>query len=212
MVPRDKPQKLEGRKKSRVRPAPTELVDVRVAKALSHTLRVEILAILDQRVASPKEMAEEIGVSVSKLSFHVKELRDYGCIKLERTEPRRGAVEHFYSGNMRPYFNDRDWKTLSRTARQAISSAVLEMIFDDSAAALDAGVFDAREDRHLSRMPLELDERGWCELNDLLNVTLERALDIESKASARMTEERTEGIPSKLAILHFESPPNNASA
>ena len=194
-------------KKSRRSPAGAEApVDLRAAKALAHPLRVQILAILDQRTASPKEMSKELGVPLSGLSYHVSVLEKFGCVKLESTAQRRGAVEHYYSAAMRPYFSDRDWRRLPRAARQGISSAVVRMIVEDSVASLDAGVFDAREDRHLSRLPLVLDEQGWGELNDLLKITLERALDIQSGAEARLSEKGADGIASKLSILHFESP------
>lgn len=184
--------------------------DLRMAKALAHPLRVQVLAILDQRIASPNEMAKEIGVPVSKLSYHVNELKKYGCIELDSTAQRRGATEHFYRATMRPYFNDRDWSKVPRTGRQGISSSILQMVVDDSVEALDAGTFDARTDRHMSRTPLSLDEEGWTELHDLLKVTLERSLDIQSKAAGRMERDGTKGIPSKLAMLHFESPEPDA--
>jgi DNA-binding transcriptional ArsR family regulator len=181
-------------------------IDQRIAKVLTHPVRVQILAILDQRVASPNEIANEIDVGVSHVAYHVKVLKDLECIELVETQPRRGAVEHFYRAIMRPYFSDRDWARLPRSARQGISSAVIQMIVDDAVESLDAGVFDAREDRHLSRLPLVLDEKGWRELNELLAETLERALDLQAQAASRMAKEHTEGVTSKLSILHFESP------
>jgi DNA-binding transcriptional ArsR family regulator len=180
--------------------------DQRVAKVLTHPLRVQILAILDQRVASPNEIANELGEGLSHVAYHVKVLRKYECIELVRTQQRRGAVEHYYRAIMRPFFTDSDWKTLPRAARQGISSAVVQMIVDDAAESLEDGLFDIRNDRHLSRTPLVLDEEGWSELRGILEETLERTLDLQARVADRMARERTEGITSKLAILHFESP------
>jgi predicted transcriptional regulator len=64
-----------------------------MVKALSHELRVEILTILNERVASPNELAKELGEGLSQVSYHVKVLRDYGTITLVKTVPRRGAVD-----------------------------------------------------------------------------------------------------------------------
>ncbi len=187
-------------------PAATQTIDQRVAKVLTHPVRVQIMAILDQRVASPNEMANQLGVGLSHVSYHVKVLKEYECIELVKTRQRRGAVEHFYRAIMRPYFSDSDWGQLPRSARQGISSAVVQMIVEDAVESLDAGSFDSRPDRHLSRLPLVMDEEGWEELNQLLNDLLEQALDLQARSASRMAEEKTEGITSKLALFHFESP------
>ncbi|MGB7587084.1 MAG: helix-turn-helix domain-containing protein [Solirubrobacterales bacterium] len=71
-------------------------LELNLIKALAHEMRVEIFGILNERVASPNELAKELGEGLSQVSYHVKVLKDYGCIKLVKTEPRRGAVEHYY--------------------------------------------------------------------------------------------------------------------
>lgn len=102
-----KKQAEKGRATSKGRGAPRsatkkrkrackDLVDHDLMQALSNRLRAEILAILAERVASPKEMAEETGESVSVVSYHVRVLLECRAIELDRKEPRRRAVEHFY--------------------------------------------------------------------------------------------------------------------
>ena len=64
--------------------------------ALAHPIRLSIMsAALDE--FSPKRIAETFdGVSLQLISYHVRILRDAGLLELSRTEPRRGALEHFY--------------------------------------------------------------------------------------------------------------------
>jgi len=50
---------LERRTQSMAQP-PADLIDPRLAKALSHPMRSHILTILSERVASPNELAELI--------------------------------------------------------------------------------------------------------------------------------------------------------
>lgn len=66
------------------------------ASALSNRLRAQILAILVERVASPKEMAEETGESVGIISYHVRVLLEFQLIELDCKERRRAAAAHFY--------------------------------------------------------------------------------------------------------------------
>jgi DNA-binding transcriptional ArsR family regulator len=68
----------------------------RIAKALAHPLRARILQRLGERVASPGDLATELGAPLGVVSYHVRMLRDYDCIELVRTEPRRAALQHFY--------------------------------------------------------------------------------------------------------------------
>jgi DNA-binding transcriptional ArsR family regulator len=70
--------------------------DPRLAKGLSHPVRVQILRILQDRIASPNDLAVEIGAPLGNVSYHVRFLARLGLIELTGTRPRRGAIEHFY--------------------------------------------------------------------------------------------------------------------
>jgi DNA-binding transcriptional ArsR family regulator len=164
-------------------------VDSRLAKALAHPLRVQLLAALNQKVASPNELAKQLGEPLTNVSYHVRMLHDLGCIELVETEPRRGALEHYYRAIVRPFFGDKDWKRLPKNARGSISDAVLQLIWDDAAEAIKTGLFDERDDRHLSRTVLALDEQGWDELHELLAETLERAMSIQVESASRASKD-----------------------
>jgi DNA-binding transcriptional ArsR family regulator len=74
-----------------------------IAKALTHPLRAQALAMLAKQSASPKELARELDVSLPHLSYHVRALADLGVIRLERTAQRRGVIEHYYGATVRAY-------------------------------------------------------------------------------------------------------------
>ncbi len=179
---------------------------LRMAKALSHPIRMQILTILHKRVASPNQIAQELGEGLSQVSYHVKVLRDYECIELVRTEPRRGAVEHFYRATARSFLSDQEFRSLSGGEQQDISLVSVQMIIQDVMEALEAGTFNSREDRHFSRTPLILDEQGWGDIASLLAETLDRVLEIQVENSSRLATSDEKGIVAKVDILHFESP------
>lgn len=183
-----------------------EGITQQLAKALAHPLRVRILTSLHKGISSPNQLAQELGEPLGNVSYHVKTLLEFDCVELVKTEPRRGAVEHFYRATERAFFSASDWEKIPASARKGISGAVLEMIGQDSTEALVAGTIDARSDSHVSRTPLVLDEKGWAELNALLGETLERAVQIQEESAGRLSGSKEDGISTKLAILHFESP------
>src|SRR6185295_20206199 len=125
---------------------------------------------------------------------------------LVKTEPRRGAVEHFYRATERAFFSASDWEKIPASARKGISGSILETVGHGATEALMAGSIDKRTDSHVSRTPLILDEQGWTEITSLLADTLNRAIEIQEEAATRLSEEKAEPINTRLAILHFEAP------
>jgi DNA-binding transcriptional ArsR family regulator len=181
-------------------------VDSRLAKALAHPLRVQLLAALNEGVASPNELAKRLDEPLTNVSYHVRMLHDLGCIELVETEPRRGALEHYYRAVVRPFFGERDWKRLPKNARGSISDAVLQLVWDDTAEAIKTGLFDQRADRHLSRSVLAVDEQGWDELQDLLAETLDRAMQIQAEGASRASKEGGETFSVNLVMMTHPTP------
>ena len=178
---------------------PGETSEARIAKALAHPLRARILQRLGERVASPGDLAVELNAPLGVVSYHVRMLRDYDCVELVRTEPRRGALQHFYRATARPNFEEQQWRTLPSGLRGELSGETIQAVIDDLAGAADAGMLEDPE-LVLTRTPLELDERGRKKLNKLLARTLEQALAIASESAARDDEK----FATELAILHFK--------
>src|SRR3954453_14073896 len=95
-----------------------ETSEARIAKALSHPLRARILQRLGERVASPGELAAELGAPLGVVSYHVGVLGEYACGELVRAEPRRGPFQHFYRATARPAVAEERWRTLPAGLRQ----------------------------------------------------------------------------------------------
>jgi DNA-binding transcriptional ArsR family regulator len=177
-------------------------LDARLLKALAHPLRARILeSITDRGEASPVELARDLDQPLATVSHHTRVLRDLGCIELTRTEPRRGAVEHYYRAVLRPLLDDAQWEQLSLMERRGLAGQLVRRIFEAASAAGAAGGFDAAG-AHVARVPLALDERGWEELSKVVADLLSTAQTIQERSDARRTE-GDDVRPSELAILHF---------
>jgi DNA-binding transcriptional ArsR family regulator len=176
-----------------------DLLDERLVKAISHPIRHRVLVLLNERVASPNELSRALGESLGRVSYHVRQLAEVGAIELVRTEPRRGAVEHFYHATVPAWFSDSDWARLPRSTRQGVRGQELARIGADVAAAAAAHRFE-RDPAHVSVTQLDLDEEGQAALAELLAGTLERAREIGAASAARGAA----SVATELAILHFE--------
>jgi DNA-binding transcriptional ArsR family regulator len=189
-------------------------VDTKIMKALAHPLRQQILIALNQRVASPSELAEELGEPLGNVSYHVRMLVDLDCIELVSTTPRRGALEHHYRATTRPMFDDKQWAQLPTATKRALAGDVLKEIWQSVGEAADAGSFDD-ERMHITRERLTLDDKGYADMSKLLTKTLERAQEIKAESIGRATKSGNgaETMDTWLAILHFGvGEPSNGKA
>ena len=117
-------------------------LDEALLRAISHPLRHRLLGMLDGRIASPNMLARELDLPLGRVSYHIRLLSDLGAIELVRTEPRRGALEHFYQAVTTVWFSEGDWTKLPRSARRGILGQNLQQIFGNVTAAADGGGFD----------------------------------------------------------------------
>ena len=177
----------------------TELV-----KALSHPLRFRILEILNRKTASPRDLSEEIGAKLGDVAYHVGKLRELGCVELVRTEPRRGATKHFYRATTRAMLDSVQFAELPVSLRRQIFGQEVQVIGQHIAEAAAAQGFD-RHDLHVSWTHLDLDERAYREVVDLVDETLERAMAIQAESIERAAQGEPAGelVHTELALLHF---------
>lgn len=188
-----------------------EGVEQIVAKAFAHPLRVQILIILNEKVASPNMLAQQLDQSLNLVAYHVRVLEKYDCIELVNTKQRRGATEHFYRATRRQFLSDDEWLRLPESLRPGVAGAVLKNVFEDLEAASKSGTLDEVDDMHLSRTPMVLDRQGWSDVSDALKGCLDRLLAIQAEASERMAEDGEEGVLAKVHLLHFKSPAPGSS-
>jgi DNA-binding transcriptional ArsR family regulator len=178
-------------------------IDQRIMKALSHPLRVRMLTLLNQRVSSPSELADELDEPLGNVSYHMRFLADLKMVKLVRTEPRRGAVEHYYEALEPPLISDADWAQLPVALRRSLSDSTLSDIAADLKDAGAAGGFD-RENMHVSRLALTLDDQGWDELSGILSDLLERARTVQDGANKRRKRSGQDAVATLLVLMQFE--------
>lgn len=185
----------------------TNIDDPRYVKALGHPLRVRILAILEERTASPVQLSHMLDVSIGVVSYHVRTLHKFGLLKLERTRPVRGAVEHYYRAKERPRVSAEAWATASPIAKQALLGATLQQIAEYVQQSGAAGGFD-HPDAHATRTALRLDERGWQELAAACAKLLEQVARIEASAKKRLDKSDCDNIKDVgLVVMMFEALP-----
>lgn len=165
----------------------TEAIDQRLIRALAHPLRVQILEVLTEQVASPNWLSERLDAGLSHVAYHTRALDRYGCLELVDTAQRRGATEHFYKALPYSFVGNMEWRKVPRSLRSAVTVATLQTFIDKVAVALEAGRMDDRDDTIFTWFPLLLDEQGWAEVNASMTEAIERAMDAQTRSKRRLS-------------------------
>jgi DNA-binding transcriptional ArsR family regulator len=185
----------------------TAIDDPRYVKAMSHPVRVRIMAMLQERKASPNELSQWLGTTLGATAYHVRTLHKLGLIELVDETRVRGAVEHHYKAKARPKVTEENWSKASPVAKQAAVGSQLKMLEDYTSASAAAGGFD-RADAVLERKTARLDDKGWKALTVEAQKFLERVDRIETEAGKRLTKANGEGaIDAGVVLMGFESVP-----
>src|SRR5690349_9893139 len=153
-----------------------------ICTVLKHPLRVRILEVLNEGPRSPSQFVEEGLIpkdlfntyqqALSLASYHFRELEKEGCLEVIESIPRRGAVEHVYRGmTPRVFFSDGEFEAMPQATRRQLSRISLQGLIARADRAISTETFDARPDRHLTWVPMQLDERGWKEVIATLAAT-----------------------------------------
>jgi DNA-binding transcriptional ArsR family regulator len=191
----------------------TSIDDPRYVKAMSHPLRVRILAMLDERQASPNQLAGWLDASLGTVAYHVRTLLQLGLIELVDETRVRGAVEHHYRAKARPNVTVEAWAAASPIAKQAAVGSSLDVIGEYARVSAAAGGFD-RPDAQLRRALLRLDARGFAQLSKACDRLLEQAEKIEAAAAQRLARDphSADSLEAGLGVLLFEAARLSASS
>jgi DNA-binding transcriptional ArsR family regulator len=179
-----------------------DITDPKVAKALAHPLRTRVLAALEDRTASPSQLAIELDVPLGVLSYHVRRLTSLGFLRLVKRVPRRGAVEHYYTATPRPRVTDKAWGATPSIVKQSMLGASLDQLGAMVTEAAATGGFDAPESR-ISRVRVTVDEQGWRELSKELAESEKRIEAIERESQRRLEASKHDGsrVATAVAML-----------
>ena len=181
------------------------ITDAQTAKALAHPLRVRILGILEERTASPRELALELDADLSQLSYHVRTLHRMGFIELVEQKRRRAALESYYRATERPVVTSEAWGQMPSVVKKELIGGTLGQMSEQVNAAVATGGFE-RSEAHLSRSPMTLDAQGFSEVATKLDALLEDFEQIAAAAEERLqASDHAEPVDATAVLLFFET-------
>ena len=188
----------------RVKPI-TAIDDPRYVKAMSHPVRVRIMAMLAERKASPNELSQWLGTTLGATAYHVRTLHKLGLIELVDETRVRGAVEHHYRARPRPKASGQSWSKASPVAKQAAVGSQLRVLVDSVEQSAAAGGFDGGE-AVLERRSVRVDAKGQALIAAEVRRALERVEKIAADAGKRLDKSGGDGaVEAGIALLAYEA-------
>jgi DNA-binding transcriptional ArsR family regulator len=192
--------KLRGVNKRRKRQ-----IEDAVSYAVGHGVRVDILCYLNEKPRSPSELASLLGIGLSKLEHHLKELRASGSIELAYIEKGGGNTrENFYRAVEIPFFTDEEMWAMPFETRQEIYGLILQSSVAEALAAFRAGKVSNDPRACMAWRWFNLDAQGRRDLADENARSWDRMMEIEAESADRRTETGEEGVSIIVSLLAHE--------
>jgi DNA-binding transcriptional ArsR family regulator len=186
----------------------TAFKDPAFVRALSHPLRAQILNELHENRASPSELSEMLDAPLANVAYHVRILLDLKLIRLVKKTQRRGAIEHHYEAVAGFTVEDDTWSQTPVIVKNKMIATALSEIGRSSTEGAAMGGFD-RDDAHITRTRLVLDDKGWSELAEILGGVLASAARIQDESRDRLRKADHAGeTRSALVMMLHESAPS----
>jgi DNA-binding transcriptional ArsR family regulator len=179
----------------------------RLLRLAADPVRFRILVLLNDRAASVREVAAELGLEAVVAARHLERLREEGFVEPAGEVLHRGAAEPRYRATVRALWSDEDWEAIGLAERRRLTNWIVEWICTEVRESVDKGYFTARTDSHVSRNVGMVDEQGWEELTRIQEDALEASFMVHEASGERLAERREEGLPVMSAMFCCELPP-----
>jgi AcrR family transcriptional regulator len=166
----------------------------------------EVLDIVSQRLGvSAEEISRQSEISEDAAAHYLEELETAGLIGVIDEREINGQVKRFYGTDLRRLAGN-DWGSMEPPERRRISEQVGHLIKGEWDEAVELGSFDGRLDRHMSRLPLLVDEQGWRELLEVSDRALDASAEVRRQSAERLEKSKEKGLDGRMVQLLFEMP------
>lgn len=157
-----------------------------------------------ERRCSATDIADETGIDVKRLSYHMRELATLGFIEQVDERPVRGSLEKIYAPVKALEAWELEYKAMPPALRQVLAASVLSYGVTALGAAIDKGTFATRADSVLGQDTFSTDEQGAKEALTIIDDTLKALVEVRERAKTRLAETGEEGILISYLLAGYE--------
>ncbi len=184
-----------------------QYIDQRLAAAIGHPIRVEVLIEAVRAPISPIEFTRRYGHSLTTVAYHFRRLRELDCLIVVDEVQRRGAHERIHALTRYPLLTDDDFALMPAIIRAGFTESIFSAFAGRVEDALAAQTIERQPNHHLTWTPLRLDKLGFDRVMEKLGDVLEFLSAEQLAACERMKESGGETLYATVGLFGFESPP-----
>lgn len=186
----------------------------RLSKVFADEICLRIVAELNLRAMSVPQFHREFstemgGISVDSVRTRFRKLIELGWLTkvgVNSGEGRRGPSEHLYRATEPAIFDSKTWAEVPGSIKAHYSWRTFDQLTEQVKQAMEAGTFDARDDRHLTWLLLRLDQQGWETVIAELAAVFACIFEEQASAKQRLSKSGEAPIRMTVALAGFESP------
>lgn len=146
---------MSGKQPARRRMKDEGLLDPALLRLLADPVRSFLVYSLVPEAKTAKTLAAELGVPVTRLYYHLKQLEKHELVFVERTRVVSGIEEKHYRASAREFRLDRAAFQPGGRADRRRSEALLGFVLDQTRVEIERGLAEGHLD--LSRRPPAVD-------------------------------------------------------
>jgi DNA-binding transcriptional ArsR family regulator len=195
-----------AKEKKPLAPIPSDHVVQRIARALNHPMRIQILEQLAvDGTGSASSLSKRLDAPLGTVSYHFRVLHEE-CTVLKRVGTRRvrGATETFYR-LATPRIRRPDWSRLPSALLTGLEGALLTSFVDALIAALKSGSLVDKTASTLVYLPITLDAQGLDDSNRAMREAVEITKVVAKESQSRLQRGGGEAIRTIVGGAVFEA-------
>lgn len=186
-------QALKKRRKRNVEDA--------LSYAVAHGIRIDILCYLNEQPHSPSGLTRLMGLPLSTVEHHIKELLASNSIELDHIKRVRNTTEHFYRAIEMPFYTDDEMWALPQVTRQEIYGMILQASTAELLASFRAEKISSDRRAWMAWRWFNLDSKGRDDMSNENERSWRRRLEIEAESAERCAE--TGEKPESIVVTLF---------
>jgi DNA-binding transcriptional ArsR family regulator len=175
-----------------------------VEYAVSHRIRVQVLTLLNEGTYTPVQISRLLGVPVTTLSHHIRELLDGGSIEIAKVVKVRNVDQHYYRAVEMPFYSDEEVWAMTPLQRQVSAGLIIQCMAAELMAAFWAGKIRDDPRAWLGWRWFNVDEQGREDIADEQQRFWDRMQEIEAESTNRRAESGEDATSIVVAELGFE--------
>jgi hypothetical protein len=181
----------------------------RIGRVFMDLLDLAIVDELNKATMTPAQLQAALGGTSSQgFLRRCKRLTELGLavsVDIETGGALRGASAYHFRAAAPKVSESKIFESIPVASRKGPTWEVFEQFIATSSAAVEAGTFNRRFDRHLTTTPLLVDETGWVQVTKALR-TLEETLNHLDNLAKRHCNTKGRNLRGGFLSSSFQAP------